>query len=100
MADVKCYRSYLAGLAVPPRGTVYFPLGPNNVLGTGAITVTCHAARGVSGTAPDYVEVVQMATRLENPSTGRSFFLDIVVRNNSPGSWLDEIWIYTSVINQ
>jgi hypothetical protein len=66
---------------VPLDGTFFFSLGPDARLGAGAVTVTAQHD-GVATTVPIFVEVIQMATRFENPSGGQRRSLDIIVRNN------------------
>jgi hypothetical protein len=101
MAQVTVFKDFMSGLAVPPGGHLYFTLGPHPQFRAGSINVTAFVGRGVSGTIPDFCEIIQMATRLENPSSGQRYILDCVVRNNGqPGhaSWHDFYWIYTTVI--
>jgi hypothetical protein len=63
----------------PHGGIHYFGVGPFD-FGNATFTVSAHGLTGlVSG--PQYLEVVQNATRAAAPG---QHFLDIVVRNNSP----------------
>ncbi|MGF6885879.1 hypothetical protein ABIA39_007608 [Nocardia sp. GAS34] len=83
MATVSCFKvERPQPQTIPPDGTVFFMVGPDDRLGNAAISVTVQAASG-SG-APVFAEVIQMATRSQGdpgePTT--SFFLDVVVRNN------------------
>jgi hypothetical protein len=96
-----CFRNHLVAW-IPPDGTFYYQYGPDPRLGSGAINVTIHTTEGVGGLAPRYVEVVQMATRRQDSSSGYQSFLDIVVRNNAhvggPGTGFSEWDAYTSVV--
>lgn len=69
---------------IPPDGTSYFFLGPLDIYRGGAITVTAHPREFGSGPLTGmYMEVVQIATRKETSLGGQSFYLDIVVKNNT-----------------
>ena len=98
MANVKLFKSFVTNIPIAPGGTQYM-IFEDIAFGSGAITVTAHAARGVSGTVADFMEVIQMATRLENPTTGQRRLLDIVIRNNNPnGSWIGQYWVHIGII--
>lgn len=82
MANVSCFKQTHT-FTIPPDGTDYFPIGPNEAFANAAITVTAIPRTGTPG-KPLYIEVVQMATRT-SPRFGANpdHFIDIVVRNNS-----------------
>jgi hypothetical protein len=86
---------------IPPDGTHFFTLGPHDLFGSGAINVTAHSTDNVS-LQPNFVEVIQMATRRSiRAGGGNEFRLDIVVRNNAhvggPGAGFSNWVAYTSV---
>ncbi|MFJ9713343.1 tyrosine recombinase XerC [Streptomyces sp. NPDC101234] len=82
MANVTCFSVRPEPQSIPPDGTVFFMVGPDDRLGGAAITATVQAGSG-SG-RPVFAEVTQMATRSQSdsPEPTTSHFLDIVVRNN------------------
>ncbi|MFC9926936.1 hypothetical protein [Streptomyces sp. NPDC127190] len=82
MANVTCFSVRPEPQSIPPDGTVFFSVGPDDLLGGAAITATVQAGSG-SG-RPVFAEVTQLATRSQSdsPTPTTSHFLDIVVRNN------------------
>jgi hypothetical protein len=68
-------------VSIPPRETLYFWLGPFPGMGNATFTVTPHGLLGLV-TGPQYLEIVQLATRTGANDNDR--FLDCVIRNNSP----------------
>ncbi len=82
MANVTCFKQTHT-FNIPPDGTDFFTIGPNEAFANGAITVTAIPRTGTPGVSL-FIEVVQMATRTA-PRFGAppNHFLDIVVRNNS-----------------
>jgi hypothetical protein len=82
MANVTCFK-LTQSFTIPPDGTEFFTIGPNEAFANGAITVTAIPRTGTPGVSL-FMEVVQMATRTA-PKFGAnpSHSLDIVVRNNS-----------------
>jgi hypothetical protein len=106
MATVSCIHYDTPGHnPIPPDGTSYFVLGPLDVYQSGAITVTAHP-RGSEGNPAIgmYMEVIQMATRKAVVGLGGfSYYLDIVVRNNthlgtSEATTIKNYDVYVSVI--
>jgi hypothetical protein len=85
MANVTCFKHVPSvDDPIPPDGTFYFWIGPLDIFSSGAITVTAHPTKfGPGPQVAQYMEVVQMATRREVSLGGASFYLDLVVRNNS-----------------
>jgi hypothetical protein len=82
MANVTVWGPYVYNTAsenIPPKGTLYFWIGPHPAINDSTVTVTAHGLGFVSG--PQFLEVVQTATRA---SPGGDRHLDIVVRNNTP----------------
>lgn len=97
-----CFRNHAVAW-IPPDGTLYFAMGPDDRLAAGSINMTVHTVEAVDGLATRYVEVVQMATRRQARSGGGyETLLDIVVRNNAhvggAGTGFSEWVAYTSVI--
>ncbi|MYU54154.1 MULTISPECIES: hypothetical protein [Streptomyces] len=82
MANVTCFSVHPEQQSIPPDGTVFFTVGPDDRLGGAAITATVQA--GSSSGRTVFAEVIQMATRsqIDFPGPATSHFLDIVVRNN------------------
>jgi hypothetical protein len=72
MATVTCFTvNQPPHSPIPPDGTLFFSIGPDDRVSRGAITVTVHP-------------VIQMATRSQARFGGGSdHFLDIVIRNNA-----------------
>ena len=87
VANVSFFTVGLKEDPIPPDGTSYFAVGPADDFAKGAITVTALPRTGTPG-ANLYMEVVQMATRQEAAGLGGipTYFLDVVVRNNSHAS--------------
>ncbi|UUU37811.1 hypothetical protein [Streptomyces sp. NBC_00162] len=82
MANVTCFSVRPGHQSIPPDGTHFFMVGPDDRFGGAAITATVQAGSG-SGRAV-FAEVIQMATRSQSAvsSPATEHFLDIVVRNN------------------
>lgn len=82
MANVTCFKQ-THNFTIPPDGTDFFTIGPNDAFANGAITVTAIPRTGTPGVSL-FMEVVQMATRTAPRFGGPpTHSLDIVVRNNS-----------------
>lgn len=99
---VQCFRNNMY-VWIPLDGILYFILGPDSRLATGAITVTVHTIESVNGLPPRYAEIIQMATRRQSRAGGGyEALLDLVVRNNGhvggSGTGFGEWVVYTSVI--
>jgi hypothetical protein len=105
MATVQCFESVNPGgngFKLAPDQQFYFTIGSNAAFANGAITVTAHPT---SGDVPSglYMEVIQTATRFMPTIGGPTYYLDVVVRNNSHASepthsTIYEFTAYASVI--
>jgi hypothetical protein len=105
VASTSCF-VYSDNVTIPPDGTLSFEVGPSDDYASGAITVTAIPTGGELIAPPFafYLEVVQIATRRQQHyETGDvTFWLDVVVRNNShenaDASIITSFDVYVSVV--